>query len=1012
MCNLTISTTVLAFLPLDFEEPVWLLLLFLIVPTFLMARRSIGGMSRGKATTVFAFRLIVIVLLATALSHPMWEQRGEGVTTTLIVDVSPSIPNPLKASAEDFLRAASQENRERDDRLAVITVSDEAYIVAMPDPNSEVNTGQYPGDLTATNLAAAVRLGLAIGPADTANRILLASDGNETVDSVLAAAEVARASKVPVDVLLLNYEHENEVIFDHIVMPAQARRGQRIYAKLVLHSQKETPGILTVRLNGEPIDLSDGPGNGMQITLPAGGEVYQIPLGLEQAKAYRLDALFEPLNPEDDVIQQNNSAVGVTFVSGEGKVLVLDDGDTESQYLVRALIESDIEVEVIDPEQLLGGLVFLSDYDAVVLANVPRHVFTDEQDRMLHAYVHDLGGGLVMLGGPNSFGAGGWISSELSKALPVKLDPPQTRQMPRGALALIMHSCEMPQGNFWGQKVAQAAINALSRLDYVGIVEYNWNPGVQNVQGCSWAHEMQPVGDKSAALAATKTMVVGDMPAFGPSMQLAHQGLMGVNAGQRHAIIISDGDPSPPTRALMDQYVAAKVTVTTVMVGGHGTAMDRNQMQAIATKTGGNFYNVTNPKNLPQIFIKEAQLVSRSLIQEGDVYYPQVVSRLPGPIEGFSAVPQVDGYILTAEREGLQQTPIVVGTEEGPDPIYAYWNFGLGKSIAYTSDITGRWGSAWATWSDFKVFWEQSIRWVMRPSTPSNMIVNTRMEGERAIVEIEALEADASFLNFLRTQAVVIAPDNRAEPLSLQQIGPGRYRGEFRVEDAGAYLVNVNYRSGQGDDMQAGNLQAAVAVPYSREFRAVKHNRALLQDLADSTGGRMIEAADPMLADLFYRGGLEIPKSAKHIWDLLAILAAILFIFDVAARRLSIEPKVMAALFGKAMGKRADVSTATVAAWKRSREQVAHRQSVRAAVKSQEKAADKKVRFEATEEDLAKAIDVGGEQVADISRPASSPKRAETQDEEEDEGGYTSRLLQAKRRARGEEEEGEGGHGG
>src|SRR6185369_4274360 len=112
------------------------------------------------------------------------------------------------------------------------------------------------------------------------------------------------------------------------------------------------------------------------------------------------------------------------------------------------------------------------------------------------------GGGLVMLGGPQSFGAGGWINSDVAKVLPVKLDPPQTRQMRNGALALVMHSCEMAQGNYWGQKVAISAIQALSRLDYVGMIAY----------GCpGWCFALQ-TGDKAIAADAAKKMQVGDMP--------------------------------------------------------------------------------------------------------------------------------------------------------------------------------------------------------------------------------------------------------------------------------------------------------------------------------------------------------------------------------------------------------------------------------------------------------------------------------------------------------------------
>ena len=457
------------------------------------------------------------------------------------------------------------------------------------------------------------------------------------------------------------------------------------------------------------------------------------------------------------------------------------------------------------------------------------------------------------------------------------------------------------------------------------------------------------------------------------------------------------------------------------MVAGHGSAADNASMQYTANYLGGRFYNVTNPKNLPQIFIKEAQVVSRSLIQEGDVYQPQVVTQAPGPTMGFSDVPQIDGYVLTAPREGLALLPIVVGTKEGQDPIYAYWNYGLGKSIAYTSDATGRWASRWASWPQFRAFWEQSIRWVMRPSSPANFAVNTRQEGDEAVIEVEALDANAAFLNFLQTSAVVLSPDNDAAALPLQQVGPGRYRGQFRTTEPGAYLVNINYASGAGDAQQRGNLQAAVTVPYAAEFRAVKHNAAILEDLATRTGGRTFKLSDPALmrdpalADLFNAEQLEIPKSPREIWDLLVIIAAALFVFDVAARRISIDPRWMALLAGRAIGRRADASTDTVTAWKRTKEQASHKQQQKkvVAIRQTEQPAERSVRYQASEEEQQLAIDVGGEIPKDMrGKPQAGPAaRSKEKPKPQEEGDYTTRLLKAKRRAQqgGQGESGQAG---
>ena len=231
---------------------------------------------------------------------------------------------------------------------------------------------------------------------------------------------------------------------------------------------------------------------------------------------------------------------------------------------------------------------------------------------------------------------------------------------------------------------------------------------------------------------------------------------------------------------------------------------------------------------------------------------------------------------------------------------------------------------------------------------------------------------------------------------------PGRYRGEFLTDAAGAYLVNVSYAGGTQESPIRGNLQAAVCVPYSREFRAIKHNAALLDQLAVRTGGRVLAGTDPELIDLFYREGLEVPKSHKSIWDLLAILAAALFVFDVAARRVSVDPRWAAAMAARAMGRRAEATTESVAAWKRTRARVAHRADASAAAKL----AEAKARFEADEADVKVSIDVAADAAKAASdRPARVTRRPDRpQEPAKDEGDYTSRLLAAKRRARGQTE--------
>ena len=108
--------------------------------------------------------------------------------------------------------------------------------------------------------------------------------------------------------------------------------------------------------------------------------------------------------------------------------------------------------------------------------------------------------------------------------------------------------------------------------------------------------------------------VIGDMPDFSATMSAALAGLRQSDAAAKHVIIISDGDPSPPTPAQVQDFVAARISISTVAVFPHGN-MDQSMMQGLAAATGARYYFPQDPAQLPGIFIKEAKTLKRSMIQ-------------------------------------------------------------------------------------------------------------------------------------------------------------------------------------------------------------------------------------------------------------------------------------------------------------------------------------------------------------------------------------------------------------
>ncbi|MBL9032993.1 MAG: VWA domain-containing protein [Phycisphaerae bacterium] len=999
--------------PVQFDRPVWLWLIPICwALTVWIGRRSLSGMGTSGRRVALVIRLVVILLLAGAMAEPQWRRESRAVAVTVVLDASRSIQPKDQRLAERYVEAARKANEDKDDELGVVTVGADAYVQSLPNRLNQRVERQFVGSDQGTNLAGGVRLAMAVRKPTAANRLVMITDGNETAGSLLSAAEAAKAAGIPIDVLPVRYSLSGEVIVDQLVAPTTARMGENVSLKVVIEATRAAKGRLSVLVNDEPVDLDPtSPSLSAGVELSKGSNVIPVPITVSRAGPQKFRAVFEP-EGGGDTIAENNEALAVTFVSSQGRVLIVTEQSEAVEALVRALTEAKIATEVIAADQAPKSLTELNGYDAIVLANEPAFNFTQQQMEDLKQYVHETGGGLVMVGGPESFGAGGWIGSPLEDALPVKLDPPQKRQIPRGALVLVMHSIEMPDGVSYGKKTAQAAVDALSRLDLAGIIEFTG--GSQS----TWVHPLAEVGDGSAIRRSIGKLVFGDMPDYAPHLTAALAGLEQVEAGAKHVIMITDGDAGMPSQGLLQRYKKAKVTISTVGVYPHN-ASDLTKLQNIAQATGGRAYQVTTQAglgNIVQIFIKEAQTVKRSLIWEGEPFVPAFTGGISETMRGLSAFPPLQGYVVTGEREGLAMVTLR-GKES--DPISAQWQYGLGRVMAFTSDASTKWQPAWVAWEGYRAFWEQHLRWIMRPSGSANLRVTTEKVGDETRVMVDALDPSGERLNFARFRGRVAMPGGGGQDVELQQVGPGRYEGRFSSKDAGAYVLSMRYAApGAGGTVMEGSVQAAVSKPFADEFRALTDNTPLLTQVASMTGGKVL-SGNPEADGLWRREGLTMPVATRPIWILLALLALGLFLVDVGVRRVRIDVPLIAASVAKLFRASRERGAQQMDTLRRAREaakaQMARRadagtmreaqEDARAALDEASRAAataSAGVKFEAPKDRAAKAGPVqvaGGAAPKPTAEPKAKPAAAPEQAES------LSRLMKAKKRAQDEMKE-------
>lgn len=1009
--------------PIQFDQPQWLLL---FIPALLLilwwGRQSLSGMGTNARRFAMLVRLVVVLLILAAVARPEYRRESRNVNVTVISDVSESVPKDRQKWADEFVdqaaRATGEGAAQMGDEIARVTVARNAYVQALPSPPQDkpdtINVGATDG----TNLAEALRLAMAVMPGGSANRLLIVSDGNETAGDLLSAASAAKAKGIPIDVLPLRYKYDNEVTVERLVAPSTARVGQNINLRVLINSQKPARGRLSLLVNGVDVDLDpSSPETSRVVDVKAGLEAIVIPITLPFAGPQQYEATFVPEEGADS-IADNNRAMAVTFVSAEGRVLVVAPDEQEVGSLLRALREAKMAVEYRSPEMAPKNAVEIASYDAIVLANCEARPFSQEQQEILKSYVYDLGGGLVMVGGPEAFGAGGWTGSPLADALPIKLDPPAKRQLPRGALVLVMHSCEMPQGNYWGKKTAEAAVNNLSRLDLAGILEAG------GFSGDTWTHPLSEIGNRAAINRAIASLNYGDAPSFDGMLTMAYTALVGVEAGARHILVISDGDPSfTNPGGLMSKMRAAKISISTVLVFPHNRqgGFEWDNMKRLARDSGGRFYSVIDQGNLaslPSIFIKESTVVKRSLRWEGPAFSPTMTNVLSEPLRGINGLPPITGYIVGADREGLS---VVSARGKENDPILAHWQFGLGKSVAFTSDAGAAYAKGWPSWDHYRQFWEQHVRWAMRPAGTSDIRIATEDLGDQTRIVVDALDQQGERMNFVRFRARVLGPENAGETVELRQVGPGRYEGIFDSGRAGAYIANIQYQTpgAEGQPPRQGNVQTAVTRPFAKEFKTLQDNAGLLRLVAEKTGGRVL-TGDPAGAALWSRQGLTMPVALRPIWMAVALLAIGLFLADVAVRRVRIEPRAIAAAvrraFNPAQSRGSERTASLKEIRKRAQDEIRGRTDLspeqKAAALAQVKSAAKgdqstsKVKFEATAEELARSkknVAMAGDTTPDAGKIRVKSREVEKQGPTKEEG--IARLRKAKERAREELEE-------
>ncbi len=844
-------------MPFQFTHPLWLLLLPPAVAwTVWLAWKSDASLSSQRRWAALTIRLGVVLLLILSIAGIQWRRPEDGMNIFFMLDRSDSVTSAQQEQARELANTWAKAKRDRDKAGFLIFGADAALETTVTSI-AEAEKIQAVVGSERTDIAGAVRLGTAAFPEGGQKRLVLLSDGNENVGDAVSAVIAAKPLGVTLDVVPLGSRQGGDVSVQKLGLPTSVKKGQTFETKIFAASDKAQPA--TVRLFRNDQLLGE-----QRVQLEAGKNLFTFPQTLDQPGFFGYDVQIQV---DGDRVAQNNRASGFVNVRGDPRVLIVSSDPKADQALSTALRDSKLDVTVVDERGLPPTVGELQSYDEILLSNVSAGDLGLSGMRLLESAVRDFGVGLVCVGGDQAYAAGGYRNTPLESALPLDMELNSKKVLPKGALGLVMHGMEFANGNQVAREIALAALDALGPQDEMGV--WLWDGTEKPL------FPLQAVGPKTDLARQIAGMNQGDLPNFDGLMQMAYQDLSKSTANLKHLIIFSDGDPNAPKPTLMKNIVDARITVSTVMIGGH---VQPTTMERMAAEGGGRFYDVKSAAVLPQIFIKEASVILKSAISE-EPFRPQEAgsSELT---RGISAAdyPILRGYVAST---GKPRAEVPLLTEKG-DPLLAHWQFGLGRAVAFTSDARPKWAQDWIGWAQYRQFWSQTVNWALRRVDTSDFNTEVSIEDGQGVLSVEALDPDGNFRNFLALQAAVVGPKGDRTTVALQQTGPGRYEARFPTREVGAYLINLlELRDGAPVRSQV----VGASVNYSPEFDAREPNLNLLRRLAELGRGKLL---DPGVDNPFNLNRVKTYQP-RDLWEDLMKVLVILFVLDVAVRRVDFD---------------------------------------------------------------------------------------------------------------------------
>ena len=790
-------------------------------------------------------RHVLIVLAALAFAGLSLLTPSPDRTAWLLLDVSASVSTEETAALARQALAEAGEGR----KTGIIVFGRNAAVERSIHSAAGWTEIRASADRGGSSLGDALELASALLPTDSNGGIAVISDG-----AVTGADEwLAKGNRVPVNTLKVQRRTGADAQVTEISVPDTLYQGQKYTTLVTVHAN--TTGEATLLLSE-----NHAAPRTQRVTLRRGENTFAFESTAGESGVIPCEA---QILLDGDTAAANNLNGTFTVVSGGMNVLIAEGKSGEGSELKRMLESAGMKARVIPASMLSEQAAELWAYHAIALVNVDAEALSEGQAAALDHAVRELGCGLAVFGGDASYALGGYRGSKLEKMLPVTIDVRNKMDLPTTALVIAIDKSGSMAEASWGltrlalaREAACSALDVLNERDYAGVIAFD--------DAGKWVVPLSPVTDPAAMQEQIRTIRLGGGTAFYSPLRMAQQALKSAHAQYKHVIFLTDGEAGDfGYKDVVKEMAADGITVTTVAVG---EGSDVRGMRELAELGGGRMYYAGPFDSLPKIFTKETMMISGSYVQNRR-FTPAVTDEAMTGFEGF---PALDGYLSTVEKP---LATVSLCSDRG-DPILAWWQYGAGKAAAWTSDVQGGWTGSFLRWEDASAFFGGIVSFVLPSRTP---------EGEIALedgkLRFTADAADELLSRAEKAEARITRPDGTQETITLEQTGAHVFEGAADTALTGAYTAHISVRDRLGNELLSSDGGAVLS--WSREYDVRTEDEGVLEKLSAETGGRSTENPAELL---------DFPDTSarkrRDLTPLLALLAGLIFLFDVAQRRL------------------------------------------------------------------------------------------------------------------------------